>query len=114
MNGSFAINYFIGPKGGAIDAKSDDWSIAPTLAGSTYIFSAPVEICDNCGIQKEQAHLVTDTTSLTGLLMDYVKTGDLVSLEPDAVKPFLVDRLRWRVRTVSHKHSLERYNYAIY
>ena len=75
--------------------------MAPTLAGSTYIFAAPTDICDNCGVQSEQAHLVTDTTSLTGMLMDYIKIGELASIEPKDVKPFLVDRLRWRVVTVS-------------
>ena len=99
-NGSFNIDYFIGPKGGAIEVSPDQWAVAPTLAGSTYIFASPVEVCDNCGVQEEQAHIVTDTISLTPMLMDYIKVGALASLEPGDVKPFLVDRLRWRVRLV--------------
>ena len=78
-----------------------DYSLAPTLAGSTYIFSSPREICENCQIQQEHGNLVSDTTPITPILMDYIKIGQLKSLEPDHVKPFLIDRLRWRVQMVS-------------
>lgn len=78
-----------------------DYSLAPTLAGSTYIFSSPREVCENCQIQQEDGHLVCDTTPITPILMDYIKIGQLVSLEPEHVKPFLTDRLKWRVQTVS-------------
>ena len=101
LNGSFSIDYFIGPKGGAITVLPQDYSLAPTLAGSTYIFSSPREICENCQIQQERGHLVSDTTPITPMLMDYIKIGQLTSLEPEHVKPFLTDRLRWRVQTVS-------------
>ena len=100
LNGSFSIYYFIGPKGGAVSMKPQDYSRAPTLAGSTYIFAAPVEACDNCGAQAQQGHRVTDTTPITAMLLDYIKIGELGSLDLADVKPFLVDRLRWRVQTV--------------
>lgn len=102
LNGSFSIDYFIGLKGGAITVPPQDYSQAPTLAGSTYIFSSPKEACGNCEIQQEHGHLVSDTTPITPILMDYIKVGLLTSLEPDHVKPFLIDRLRWRVQTVCH------------
>lgn len=102
LNGSFSIDYFIGLKGGAITVPPQDYSQAPTLAGSTYIFSSPKEACDKCEIQQEHGHLVSDTTPITPILMDYVKVGLLTSLEPEHVKPFLTDRLRWRVQTVCY------------
>ena len=105
LNGSFSIDYFIGPEGGAITVPPQDYSLAPTLAGTTYIFSSPIEICENCQIQQEHGHLVSDTTPITPILMDYIKIGHLASLDPDHVKPFLTDRLRWRVQTVSQTSS---------
>ena len=101
LNGSFSIDYFIGPKGGAITVLPQDYSLAPTLAGSTYIFSSPREVCESCQTQQEHGHLVSDTTPVTPILMDYVKIKQLKSLEPEHVKPFLTDRMRWRVQTVS-------------
>ena len=106
LNGSFSIYYFIGPAGGAITVPPQDYSIAPTLAGSTYIFAAPKEACDNCGLQDETGHLVSDTTPLMPMLLDYIKIGQLTNLEPENVKRFLVDRLRWRVQTVSYIYPI--------
>lgn len=76
------------------------------LAGSTYIFSSPREACASCGIQQQHGHLVSDTTPITPILMDYIKIGQLASLEPEHVKPFLTDRLRWRVQKVSYISSV--------
>ena len=108
LNGSFSIDYFVGIKGGAINVPPQDYSLAPTLAGSTYIFSSPRETCDKCEVQLEHGHLVSDTTPITPILMDYIKIGQLTSLEPDHVKPFLIDRLRWRVQTVRCSQLLSR------
>ena len=38
-----------------------------------------------------------NTVPITSLLLDFVATGTLASLEPEDVKPFLVERLKWRV-----------------
>ena len=100
LNGSFSIYYFIGPAGGAITVPPQDYLTAPTLAGFTYIFAAPKQACDNCGIQDEHGLLVTNTTPITPMLLDYIKIGQLQSLEPEHVKPFLISRLKWRVQTV--------------
>ena len=50
--------------------------------------------------------MVSDTTPVTPILLDYIKIGQLTSLEPEHVKPFLTDRLRWRVQKVSCISSL--------
>lgn len=74
--------------------------LEPALAGMVHNFAAPVEACDNCGHQEEQAHVVTDTAPITPILKDYVRIGELQSLAPEHVEPFLIKKLKWRVVTV--------------
>jgi hypothetical protein len=66
-----------------------------------YVFAAPVEMCDNCGAQEEQAYLVSDTVPITPMLLDYEKTGELASLGAVDVVEFLKSKLKWRVLKVS-------------
>ncbi|KAF2205503.1 Di-copper centre-containing protein [Delitschia confertaspora ATCC 74209] len=93
LNGSFATFFFIG------DFEDDPtrYVFQGTLAGLAAVFSAPVEACDNCGRQREQALEVTDTTDITPLLLDYIKAGKLQSLDPEPVEKFLKENLKWRV-----------------
>jgi len=95
LNGSFTILYFLGEFDK--DVPGDELGLAPTFVGNTHVFTAPVEACDNCGRQQEQATLVTNTTPFTAMLLDYEATGSLDSLRPEHVKPFLVKNLKWRV-----------------
>lgn len=81
--------------------KPTEYDIAPTLAGVFYNFASPVEACDNCGVQADDKLKITGTTNISHILRDYVLREDLNSLEPDDVRPFLKDRLRWRVLDVS-------------
>lgn len=78
-----------------------DLRITPAFVGNTHVFAAPIEACDNCGRQEEQALLVTNTTPLTDQLLDYVEIGMLESMRPEHVKPFLVANMKWRVIGVS-------------
>lgn len=98
MNGAFTIFYIIGNVTGD---SGQDWSKLPGFVGVNHVFAAPREACDNCGNQEEQAHLVTGTTPMTSLLLDYVINGSLNSMEVEDVKPFLVKNLKWRAQTVS-------------
>lgn len=98
-NGSYTIFYIIGDD--AAGDSGQDWSALPGFAGVSHIFTAPREACDNCGRQEEQAVHVTATTPVTSLLLDYVKAGQLGSMEPEDVEPFLVKKLKWRVQSVS-------------
>ena len=66
----------------------------PGLVGTTHIFAAPIEACDACGTQATEATTVSNTVPVTSLLLDYVQNGSLASLEPDAFRPFLVQRLK--------------------
>ncbi|KPM45160.1 hypothetical protein AK830_g1416 [Neonectria ditissima] len=97
MNGSYTIFYIIGD----VDGQSgQEWSSLPGFVGVSHIFTAPIEACDNCGRQQEQAKLVTSTTPITSLLLDYANAGQLGSMNPEDVEPFLVKNLKWRVQTV--------------
>lgn len=103
MNGSYTIFYIIGD----VDGQSgQEWSFLPGFVGVSHIFTAPTEACDNCGRQEEQAKLVTSTTAITSLLLDYANAGQLGSLNPEDVEPFLVKNLKWRVQTVSTSIAL--------
>ncbi|KAI9663307.1 MAG: hypothetical protein M1831_002591 [Alyxoria varia] len=94
LNGAFSIFYFVKDNN---DPPGEKWLQDPSLAGITHIFAAPVEHCDNCGVQDEQSHVVTNTVPITSLLLDYVTIGQLESLRPEHVKPFLTRGLKWRV-----------------
>ena len=74
--------------------------LQPTLAGLSHTFAAPVEACDNCGNQEEQGHLITHTTPITPILLDYVDCQQLQSLAAEHVEPFLIKNLKWRIVTV--------------
>ena len=100
LNGSFTIYFFIGGTPPATVDTSEYISYS-TLAGTSHIFAAPTEACDNCGNQQRQAHLVTDTSAITPILLDYVEIGRLTDLRAQNVKPFLVKNLEWKVATVS-------------
>lgn len=108
LDGAFQIMYFINYEPGRSFDDSQDVGLAPTLAGLSYIFAAPREGCDNCGSQAEQALVVRDTSPITSQLLDYVEIGQLESMRPEHVKPFLIDRLRWRIYTVSFVHLVSR------
>jgi tyrosinase len=49
--------------------------------------------------------LVTDTTDITPILLDYTKVGKLPDLSAAEVVPFLKARLKWRIVTVRLLHS---------
>lgn len=98
LNGSFTIFYIIGDVHGTSGAE---WSTLPGFAGVTHVFASPTEVCDNCGKHEHQAHLVTSTSPITSLLIDYVEMGRLASMEAGDVEPFLIKNLKWRIQTAS-------------
>lgn len=100
LNGPFGIYYFIGAAGGEVTALPEDYLVAPTLAAFSYNFTSRIDNCANCAKQGEEGIKITSTEVLTPMLIDYIRIGDLRSLDPTDVKPFLVDRLRWRVLTI--------------
>ncbi|KAJ1326981.1 tyrosinase [Microdochium nivale] len=97
-DGSYTIFYIIGDVQGQSGAE---WSSLPGFVGMSHILAAPRDVCENCARQDEQAQLVTSTTPITSLLLDYVQIGKLNSMEADDVKQFLIENLKWRVQTVA-------------
>ncbi|KAF5635886.1 tyrosinase precursor (monophenol monooxygenase) [Fusarium sp. NRRL 52700] len=96
-NGTYTIYYIIGDVQGH---TGQEWSTLPGFAGLSHILAAPTNVCDNCASQQEQGQLVTSTTAITSLLLDYVQVGKLNSMEEDDVKKFLIENLKWRVQTI--------------
>lgn len=108
LNGSFTIFYIVGDVTGE---SASEWAQLPGFAGAFHVFTASVEMCDNCGRQQDQAQLVANTTPITSLLLDYVKAGRrlviardspqyLESMRPEHVQPFLEKNLKWRISNV--------------
>lgn len=97
-NGPFTIYYFIGHFD---DTDVSQYHRQPTLAGVTYVFTSSRDLCDNCGHQADERQLVTDTTPVTSMLLDYVHQNLLTDLTPPSVVPFLIQNLKWRIVTVS-------------
>ena len=95
LDGAFTMFFFVGQVTGT---SAPEWMSLPSYVGVVHIFAAPRSACDNCGQQAEQSDRVTNTISMTSLLLDYVETGSLASMEPEDVKPFLVENLRWKIR----------------
>ncbi|KAF5642479.1 tyrosinase precursor (monophenol monooxygenase) [Fusarium tjaetaba] len=95
-DGTFTIYYIIGEVQGQ---TGPEWSTLPGFAGLSHILAAPANVCDNCATQEEQRQLVTSTTPITSLLLDYVKVGKLNSMVENDVKQFLIKNLKWRVET---------------
>jgi len=105
LNGAFTILYFVMEESRSLP-KDADFAMDPTLAGLTYIFTAPQQICDNCGQHAEQGTTVTNSVPITSLLLDYVAIGKLQSLNPKHVKPLLIKGLKWRIISVSRSLML--------
>lgn len=101
-NGSYTIFYIIGDVEGQ---SGEEWASLPGFVGMSHILAAPSEVCENCARQDEQRQLVTSTTPITSLLLDYAQIGKLNSMDEDNVKQFLVKNLKWRVQTVSATFS---------
>ncbi|KAF5633744.1 tyrosinase precursor (monophenol monooxygenase) [Fusarium sp. NRRL 25303] len=97
-NGTYTIYYIIGDVQGR---TGEEWSSLPGFVGMSHILAAAGNICENCASQEEQQQLVTSTTPITSLLLDYVQIGKLSSMGEDDVKKFLIDNLKWRVQTVA-------------
>ncbi|KAF5681684.1 tyrosinase precursor (monophenol monooxygenase) [Fusarium circinatum] len=100
LNGSYTIFYIIGD----VDGHSGmEWSSLPGFVGVSHIFTSSSEICENCADHARQVQLVTSTTPMTSLLLDYVKIRQLGSLAPRDVERFLIENLKWRVQTIDGK-----------
>ncbi|KAK8085550.1 hypothetical protein PG997_006821 [Apiospora hydei] len=100
LNDTFTVLFFISPEahGAAPDTAHDAFQ-APALVGVHHIFTAPAQVCDNCGDHAAAATVVETTIPITSMLIDFRAARVLPSLEPEDVKPFLAKRLKWRICT---------------
>ncbi|KAK7943400.1 uncharacterized protein PG986_012513 [Apiospora aurea] len=100
LNDTFTVLFFISAEahGAAPDTAHDAFQ-APTLVGVHHIFTAPAQICGNCGGHAAAATVVETTIPITSMLIDFRAQRVLPSLEPEDVKPFLAKRLKWRICT---------------
>lgn len=84
-----------------IDTNPTKWKLDPILAGVNHVLTATEETCDNCAQQSADGMKVSGTSAITPILLDYVEVGELQSLSPEHVEPFLKKNLSWRVANAS-------------
>ncbi|EWC46726.1 hypothetical protein DRE_03971 [Drechslerella stenobrocha 248] len=91
--GPYLINLYVG------EPKSvHNWTNDPNFVGSYYLFSKN-GTCMGC----KPNSIVTGSVPLTEALMRRVDNGDIESLEPANVTPYLKGRITWRVRQTDGK-----------
>lgn len=92
MNGSYAVYLFL-------DAPSDDstqWSSDPNFCGTHGVFA---NFADDDNIGMSQMDLkVTASLPLTTSLINKVASGEISSLAPSVVEPYLNKNLHWRIK----------------
>ena len=86
-NGPFTIYFFLSLSG-EITTDPTRYGQSPHLAGLNHIFAAPCEVCSNCGDLEAAGQLVSDTSPITPLLLDYLNVPD-DGLETGACQAFL-------------------------
>ena len=101
LNGSYAIYLFLGD----FDDTPSAWSTDPNLIGTHAVFAAltGVDAASNPQTKfrrSSSAVQVTGTMPLTSMLVAKVQTGELASMDPDTVAPYLQANMQYRVGTV--------------
>ncbi|KAK8855098.1 tyrosinase precursor (monophenol monooxygenase) [Apiospora arundinis] len=71
------------------------------LVGVHHVFTAPAQVCDNCGDHAAAATVVSTTVPVTSILGDFRAQHVIPNLEPGDVKPLLSKRLKWRICKMS-------------
>ncbi|PMD13322.1 Di-copper centre-containing protein [Hyaloscypha hepaticicola] len=93
INAPFFVHIFLG----TFNPDPASWSFDPNLVGTHFIFvkglSAITNSCGNC----DPDQMVSGTIPLTHALLKYVNNGDLKSLDPGDVTPFLSQNLKYRI-----------------
>ncbi|KAK3943651.1 hypothetical protein QBC46DRAFT_306734 [Diplogelasinospora grovesii] len=91
LNGPFKILFFLGPP----PQDHQTWTGAPNLVGTMGVFAAPEM---DGGMQMGRQD-ITATVPLTAALVKRVATGELESLDPRDVEPYLKRYLEHRIIT---------------
>lgn len=96
LNCTFFVHVFLGEFG----AEPASWSFEPNLVGSHCVFTRAGKHCP-CGKHGEDHDpFVTGAMPLTTGLLAAIKRGELASLDPKDVDPYLKENLHWRVSRV--------------
>lgn len=101
LNGSYAIFLFLGD----YDDDPSAWATSPNLVGTHAVFAALSSAEASSNSQTKQRRdqpsiQVTGTMPLTSMLLAKAQSGDLDSMDLDAVADYLTDNLHWRVAMV--------------
>ncbi|KAL1884276.1 hypothetical protein VTK73DRAFT_3260 [Phialemonium thermophilum] len=88
LDGPFTIFFFVGSQ----PSNPNLWSTAPNLVGTMSIFTSPGQF----GMADMQQRS-TGTVPLTAGLVERAAAGEIASLEPDVVLPYLRENLRFTV-----------------
>lgn len=95
---SFSVLLFLGP----VLPDPETWQIGEcdTFVGGVSAFvNCSSELCENCKRQRDEGIIIEGFIHLNRSIARMAP--ELGTLEPDAVKPWLKERLRWRVQKVS-------------
>ncbi|KAK3372444.1 hypothetical protein B0H63DRAFT_551021 [Podospora didyma] len=97
MDGPFSIHLFIG----TVPDNPEDWILAPSHVGTVGVFAASD---DGVNYRMSMSQLeVSSTIPLTTSLVKKVMLGELSSLEPRDVEPYLRRNIQKRILSVSGK-----------
>lgn len=92
---TFGIMVFLGD----VPSDPESWSTSHELVGKMSVLAqGPDTSCDKCKHDQATGMLITGIVPLTEALVDKVHDGDVASLGPNDVEPYLMKNLHWRVK----------------
>lgn len=98
LGGPFQVHCFLGP----VPADTSSWLIHANNVGTCSILgSNPATTgCEKCKIDANKGLIVTGVVLFTEALRHAILQGDLQSLMPVHVEPYLAEMLHWRITQV--------------
>ena len=98
LSGVFSIHIFLG----TVPADIKTWVTHENNVGTSSVLGSNPAItnCEKCKTDAARDLVVTGVVPLTEVLLDMIAKGELRSLEPDDVVPYLTKNLHWRVTQV--------------
>lgn len=92
LGGTFFVHMFLGD----VPADSKSWAYATNLVGTMGVFASPASAMASMDMRSSH---VSGTVPLTSTLAQRVGNGELASLEPEAVEPYLRQNLKYAIAT---------------
>ncbi|KAF2396866.1 Di-copper centre-containing protein [Trichodelitschia bisporula] len=98
LNTTFRVFVFLGD----FDPNPETWPFEKNMVGRFAVLGRGEDTsCAKCRNDQQEELVVTGTVSLTTSLLGEMVGGDLESLEPEVVVPYLQRQLHWRVQTIT-------------